>query len=76
MSIRIIQESGEYQVIIEGDGGVTRILKARSINELISSLGTEVRDLLTIREGDDTLRSSPCTLRVGTLGYQSLSFST
>ncbi|WP_243665799.1 hypothetical protein [Vulcanisaeta sp. JCM 16159] len=62
LSIRIIQESGEYQVIIEGDG-VTRILKARSINELISSLGTEVRDLLTIREGDDALRSSPCNLR-------------
>ncbi len=60
LSIRIIQESDEYQVIIEGDG-VTRILKAKSINELINSLSTEVRDLLTIRENDDTLKSSPCT---------------
>ncbi|ADN50228.1 hypothetical protein [Vulcanisaeta distributa] len=62
LSIKIIQESDEYQVIIEGDG-VTRILKAKSINELINSLSTEVRDLLTIRENDDTLKSSPCTLR-------------
>ncbi|WP_243670305.1 hypothetical protein [Vulcanisaeta sp. JCM 16161] len=62
LSIRIIQESDEYQVIIEGDG-VTRILKAKSINELINSLGTEIKDLLTIRESDDALKSSPCTLR-------------
>ncbi|WP_243678974.1 hypothetical protein [Vulcanisaeta distributa] len=63
LSIRIIQESDEYQVIIEGDG-VTRVLKARSINELINSLSTEVRDLLTIKENDDALKSSPCTLRL------------
>ncbi|MGC8607271.1 MAG: hypothetical protein ACP5GZ_10475 [Vulcanisaeta sp.] len=62
LSIRIIQESDEYQVIIEGDG-VTRILKARSINELMSSLNNEIRDLLTTRESSDTLRSSTCTLR-------------
>ncbi len=62
LSIRIIQEGDEYQVMIEGDG-VTRILKAKSISELINSLGSEIRDLLTMRESDDALKSSPCTLR-------------
>ncbi|WP_252901329.1 hypothetical protein [Vulcanisaeta sp. JCM 14467] len=62
LSIRIIQESDEYQVIIEGDGA-TRILKAKSINELIDSLSTEIKDLLTVKESSDTLKSSNCTLR-------------
>ena len=62
LSIRIIQESDEYQVIIEGDGA-TRILKAKSINELINSLSAEIKDLLTVKESNDTLKSSNCTLR-------------
>ncbi|WP_229709649.1 hypothetical protein [Vulcanisaeta souniana] len=62
LSIRIIQEGDEYQVIIEGDG-VTRILKARSIDELTNSLTNEIRDLLSIKENTETLKSSACTLR-------------
>ncbi|WP_243679460.1 hypothetical protein [Vulcanisaeta souniana] len=60
LSIRIIQEGDEYQVIIEGDG-VTRILKARSIDELTNSLTNEIRDLLSIKENTETLKSSACT---------------
>jgi len=62
LSIKIIQESEEYQVIIEGDG-LTRIIKARTIDELIKSLNNEIRELLTAREDTESLKASPCVLR-------------
>ena len=62
MNIRIIQDGDEYQVIIEGDGA-TRVLRAKSINDLVNSITSEIKDLLTIREDRDLPTPSPCTLR-------------
>ncbi|KUO79262.1 MAG: hypothetical protein AT714_00170 [Vulcanisaeta sp. OSP_8] len=65
LSIRIIQDGDEYQVIIEGEGS-TRISRARNIDEIINILSNEIRDALTTRNSTETLEPSNCTLRVGT----------
>jgi hypothetical protein len=62
LSIRIIQDGDEYQVIIEGEGS-TRISRARNIDEIINILSNEIRDALTTRNSTETLEPSNCTLR-------------
>lgn len=62
LSIRIIQDGDEYQVIIEGEGS-TRISRARNIDEIINILSNEIKDALTTRNSTETLEPSNCTLR-------------
>jgi small nuclear ribonucleoprotein (snRNP)-like protein len=62
LSIRVIQDGDEYQVIIECDGS-TRIERAQSIDSLINIVSNDIKELLTMKENTEALKPSDCVLK-------------